>query len=651
MAIPVECPSCEHSFSVPDKYAGKKGKCPACDTVFETPDSTPKKRLPPLAPRRKTAKQEQPSTPPTTTPKIPLPRRVAETVTLNAAESTKVADAELVGEPPADPVPDISGPEVSTSATDEYPPPILHRARPSRAPLIAVILLLLIIAVTFAGLIAVLNPFGSGELASTEKENTTTTSTDEGKEGDSSTTSVTEKKEPDEKETAPVDIKETKLVEESELQRVWKMALPSICQVEVETPDGTKFESGFVIDNRGLIATNFSHVKSADSVRVRFAKGDSGKSWTTAKALGLAAFDPQRDLAILSVDITDLGSLPQLDLDVVHPTDPGEELIAVGFHEAGESAYAECKVKQLVASADVTPQTLLIERGLKAAKDLFFIETNAQVIPGVSGGPLLNKHGEVIGVNVRLSDSEGVGHAIQAKYLAAMIAGISDKITPFKRPMAATTEPVPVAKTTPSPMPAGVPPSKPALGSFDSEKVIKELHAQGKAMEWSPSTMEDYQKLQEFSEYLNAAQNTVDDESLDERIRGFLEVAVTEVLDDINTTSWPEYSKMVKTNELAAETLESSKAGFFTYVEVLFPADSTSEIDGHPAVVFKLIGVDTRVVLQVREAESARRLYKRSQWLLLGLRDMESEIEDGDGNRLPVINAKFLLGKPRRLPD
>lgn len=37
MPIPVVCPSCQHSFAVPDRYAGKRGKCPECESVFRAP--------------------------------------------------------------------------------------------------------------------------------------------------------------------------------------------------------------------------------------------------------------------------------------------------------------------------------------------------------------------------------------------------------------------------------------------------------------------------------------------------------------------------------------------------------------------------------------------------------------------------------------
>ncbi|MHB1424231.1 MAG: S1C family serine protease [Gemmataceae bacterium] len=152
--------------------------------------------------------------------------------------------------------------------------------------------------------------------------------------------------------------------------------------------------TGILIDPRGYIVTNQHVVEDVALIRVRLADG-------TASNARVVARDSECDLALLKIDVDH--PLPTLTLGTTRDLMVGETVFAIG------NAYGyEHTVTVGVVSAVSRDVSLNKEMSYKS-----LIQTDASINPGNSGGPLLNLHGELIGVNVAIrAGAQGIGFAI-----------------------------------------------------------------------------------------------------------------------------------------------------------------------------------------------------------------------------------------------
>ncbi len=158
--------------------------------------------------------------------------------------------------------------------------------------------------------------------------------------------------------------------------------------------------SGFVIEPDGLIVTNAHVVDGVATARVRLFDGRR----FTAKVVGR---DNRVDLALLRIDgVKDLPTLPLGDSNRVRV---GEFVMALG-HPFG----LEHTVSFGIVSRKGSPLTV-------AAPGFDFIQTDAAVNPGNSGGPLVNMAGEVIGVNSMAARNGSIGFAIPASLVRMLV--------------------------------------------------------------------------------------------------------------------------------------------------------------------------------------------------------------------------------------
>lgn len=178
---------------------------------------------------------------------------------------------------------------------------------------------------------------------------------------------------------------------------------------EVET-EQTDIGSGFIVDASGLVVTN-RHVVSggrAASYKV-ILKDDTEyeveKIWR----------DPSNDLAILKISGSNLPAAEMGDSDQLKV---GNFVIAIG------TALGE--FRHTVTTGVVSG----LSRGITAGDGFSFseelenvIQTDAAINPGNSGGPLLNSAGQVIGVNVAVSQAaENVGFALPINVVKSSLA-------------------------------------------------------------------------------------------------------------------------------------------------------------------------------------------------------------------------------------
>jgi serine protease Do len=161
--------------------------------------------------------------------------------------------------------------------------------------------------------------------------------------------------------------------------------------------------SGFVYDNRGHILTNNHVVDAAEKIKVTFADGTE----VDAKVVGA---DKQTDVAVIKVEDTSHQALPKGDSTKLKV---GELVMAVG---------SPFELSQSVTTGIISA----LERNAVGINDYeSFIQTDAPINRGNSGGPLVNMNGEVVGINSAIvsggSGNDGIGFAIPMK-LASSVA-------------------------------------------------------------------------------------------------------------------------------------------------------------------------------------------------------------------------------------
>ncbi|MBM4034374.1 MAG: trypsin-like serine protease [Planctomycetes bacterium] len=200
--------------------------------------------------------------------------------------------------------------------------------------------------------------------------------------------------------------------------------------------------SGVLIDPEGHVLTNHHVVKGADRVTVRLTDAKDVKRSFPAKVLGV---DPHTDVALLKIDpgrfpvvTAPLGDSDQVAL--------GDWVIAIGnpFHLTGTVTAG------VVSGLHRQPRQNLIED---------FIQIDAAVNFGNSGGPILNTRGEVVGlVDLGLFPANNIGFAIPTGLITPYIEDMRKHGRPRRGYLGVSLQDITaeVAKSRKLPVEAGV---------------------------------------------------------------------------------------------------------------------------------------------------------------------------------------------------
>jgi len=156
------------------------------------------------------------------------------------------------------------------------------------------------------------------------------------------------------------------------------------------------FGSGFIVDAKGVILTNFHVVDGADQVEVQLKDGRKFLSKDIKT-------DAKTDLAIVRIEAKE--ALPYLELGDSSAMEIGDRVLAVGA--------------PFGLTGSVTAG-IISAKGRSLNVNLYedFLQTDAAINPGNSGGPLVNLEGKVIGINSAIKSRsggwQGVGMAISS---------------------------------------------------------------------------------------------------------------------------------------------------------------------------------------------------------------------------------------------
>jgi len=186
--------------------------------------------------------------------------------------------------------------------------------------------------------------------------------------------------------------------EEARTVKIYRQAAPAVANIITQAVEYDFFEnavpvegagSGFVIDPRGYVLTNNHVVEGSQNIQVTL--GD--RSRYTAKLVGA---DPRNDIALLRIDPKNkaIAALPLGDSAALQV---GQSVLAIGNPFGFSSTLTKGVISALGRTVQ-TSETTAIDQA---------IQTDAAINRGNSGGPLLNSHGEVIGINTAIYTPSG----------------------------------------------------------------------------------------------------------------------------------------------------------------------------------------------------------------------------------------------------
>jgi len=177
--------------------------------------------------------------------------------------------------------------------------------------------------------------------------------------------------------------------------------------------------SGFIISPDGYILTNNHVIENSSKVQVHYGADENGNGGHTVDAK-IVGRDPATDIALLKIEER---NLPNISLGDSERIRKGDWAIAVGNPFQFENTLTVGVISAKGRSLGLSEQTRSFEN---------FIQTDAAINFGNSGGPLININGEVVGINtaIRGGGAQGIGFATPintAKRLLPMLK--SGKVT------------------------------------------------------------------------------------------------------------------------------------------------------------------------------------------------------------------------------
>jgi serine protease Do len=175
--------------------------------------------------------------------------------------------------------------------------------------------------------------------------------------------------------------------------------------------------SGFLVTADGLIVTNRHVVADADA-RYSILLNDG-----TSYEVDVLARDPQIDIAILKIRSPGLGTVfNYLSFGDSESLRLGETVVAIG------NALAEFRNSVSVGVVSGLSRSIVASDLRGRSEQLsHVIQTDAAINPGNSGGPLLNRQGEVVGVNVAITrGADNIGFALPSQVVRGIVESVRE---------------------------------------------------------------------------------------------------------------------------------------------------------------------------------------------------------------------------------
>jgi serine protease Do len=179
--------------------------------------------------------------------------------------------------------------------------------------------------------------------------------------------------------------------------------------------------SGIIVDPGGYIVTNAHVVSGAKRLRVDVRLPAAGKSIlaTTSRTVdaSIVGIDLETDLAVIKIEERNLTALPFGDSDALRA---GQLVVAFG-----SPLGLDTSVSLGVVSA--------IARQLEPESPMIYVQTDALIAPGSSGGPVVDLYGRIVGINTLVLSGGGASHGPGFSAPSNIVRTVYEQIRQFGR--------------------------------------------------------------------------------------------------------------------------------------------------------------------------------------------------------------------------
>ena len=169
---------------------------------------------------------------------------------------------------------------------------------------------------------------------------------------------------------------------------IFQSISPAVVYITTQTVAGEDYlGSGFIVDSRGVIVTNYHVIQSAKEINVKL---KDGKIYPVTDII---YYDTRRDVCILKINAQ---NLPSISLGDANALQIGETIYSIGNPLGLEYSFSDGLLS-----------------GIRDFQDLKWLQFTAPVSPGNSGGPLINPQGQAVGiVTSQLARGQNINFAL-----------------------------------------------------------------------------------------------------------------------------------------------------------------------------------------------------------------------------------------------
>lgn len=374
------------------------------------------------------------------------------------------------------------------------------------------------------------------------------------------------------------------------LEDIFAWVKPGIVVLEVfDSGQEIGMGSGFVVDPSGTIVTNYHVCSGGDMAYARFIDN------TRCEVAGYLAVKPEWDLAILQLKDTPQ-HLRVLDLQYEGKPREASKVMAVGSPLGHAFVPTSGIIGRVVQAAHLPSAARMFVRMQTGDDEQFWIEHDAKIAPGNSGGPLFNMSGDVIGVNSWVDTNVDFGYAIWSWYVHDLLSRKlpqPEPLSKYKKLLDTSGESI-VAALRP--------------------EVLQKMYDDLEAANWRPTDVGQFGRLQEFAKLMALSQ-----QGSELGLPKAVSAKASELCTRLVSKTWSTTEQIQPINKLAVTELKKLAAGIMLFGKVLFKQTTRTSSGSVTllAVEIELGGESQLVAMPVSGASAV--LADGTQCLIMGL--------------------------------